>query len=91
MAVRKEKKGEVTFIFDQKPAKSVYVAGDFNKWDPKANRMTKVKDGTFRARVTLSPGKHQYKYVADGSWIEDEEADGNEVNEFGTSNSVVLV
>ena len=56
MAVIKTKKGEITFIFDSKPdAKQVYVAGDFNQWNPANNKMMKAKDGSFRAKLTLSP------------------------------------
>jgi 1,4-alpha-glucan branching enzyme len=44
------------------PAKSVYVAGDFNQWDPTATKMTKTKDGSFKAKLKLTHGKHQYKF-----------------------------
>ena len=91
MTVRKTKKGEVTFVFEGKPAKTVYVAGDFNRWDPKANKMTKTKDGSFRAKLTLAPGKHQYKFVADDTWVDDKDADTKIQNPFGSVNSVVEI
>ena len=76
MAVCKESKnGNVTFIYDKNNAKSVFVAGDFNNWDPKAGKMKKTKDGSFRVRLVLAPGRYQYKFVADGIWVVDEDID----------------
>lgn len=89
MTVRKTK-NSVTFVFEGKPAKSVFVVGDFNRWDPKANKMTKSKDGSFRAKLTLNPGRYQYKYVADGTWIEDRDAD-KVPNPYGSANSIVEI
>ena len=92
MAVYKEtKNGEVTFIYDKKNVKSVFVAGDFNNWNPKAGKMKKAKDGSFRARLSLTPGQHQYKFVADGTWVVDDDAQKNVQNELGTVNSVIEV
>ena len=91
MTIQKGKKGEVTFVFEGSPAKAVYVAGDFNKWDPKANRMVKSKDGSYRAKLSLDPGEHQYKFIADGTWLEDDKAEKVVLNQFGTPNSVVEV
>jgi 1,4-alpha-glucan branching enzyme len=91
MIVKGSKRGEVTFVFDKIPtAKSVYLAGSFNEWAPAQKKMTKSKDGSFRARMKLTPGKYEYKFIVDGEWIDDPEADKS-VNEFGTSNSVVEV
>ncbi|OHB58057.1 MAG: hypothetical protein A2Y07_00830 [Planctomycetes bacterium GWF2_50_10] len=91
MPLRKGKKGEVTFVFESAPAKTVYVAGDFNDWDPKANKMVKTKDGSFRTKLSLAPGQHQYKFIADGTWVTDDQADKVVSNEFGTVNSVVEI
>lgn len=91
MIVKGSKSGEVTFVFGQIPkAKSVYLAGTFNEWDPNQKRMTRSKDGTFRAKMKLSPGKYEYKFVVDGEWLDDPEADKS-INEFGTANSVVEI
>jgi hypothetical protein len=53
--------------------------------------MTRMQDGTFQARVRLSRGEHQYKFVADGVWMDDPEAAARAPNPFGTTNSVVRV
>jgi 1,4-alpha-glucan branching enzyme len=92
MAVYKESKnGNVTFVFDKENAKSVFVAGDFNNWDSKAKKMTKAKDGSFRARLSLTPGQYQYKFIVDGKWVVDDDAERKVQNQFGTVNSVVEI
>jgi 1,4-alpha-glucan branching enzyme len=93
MEVMTERKArEVTFVFKHKPGvKQVYLVGDFNQWDSTAKRMTKSIDGSYRAKMNLKPGKYQYKFVADGVWINDPEAREQVVNDFGTLNSVIMV
>ena len=92
MVVNTKKKGEVTFVFDAQPdAKKVYLAGTFNNWDPQAKRMTKFKDRSFRARLRLDAGHHEYKFVVDGNWLNDPDAESHTTNQYGTSNSIVSV
>jgi 1,4-alpha-glucan branching enzyme len=82
----------VTFVCREAPdAKQVYVAGDFNEWNPSGSRMCRYRDGTFRAKVSLAPGEYQYKFVVDGVWLNDSEAEVQAVNSYGTVNSVVRV
>ncbi len=86
------KNGDVTFIFKGYPdAKQVYLSGDFNEWSPKKKRMSKYRDGTFRAKVALKPGVYQYKFVADGVWMIDPEALEQASDPFGGVNSVVRI
>lgn len=69
-------------------ANAVYLAGDFNRWDPKAFAMKRDGDAwTFS--VHLSPGKHLYKFVVDDKWIVDPANKQWEQNEYGTGNSVL--
>ncbi|MCX5684552.1 MAG: isoamylase early set domain-containing protein [Planctomycetota bacterium] len=93
MAVVADKKTtEVTFIFSGHPdANQVYLVGEFNQWDPKKLRMSKYRDGSFRAKVALTPGAYQYKFVADGVWLTDPAAREQVKNELGTVNSQVRV
>jgi 1,4-alpha-glucan branching enzyme len=71
--------------------REVYLAGDFNGWDPTARRMKRQKKGepTFVAVVDLEPGRYEYKYVADGEWVCSEGE--RVVNDQGTENSVIEV
>ena len=92
MIVQGQKNGDFTFVCrPQAAAKTVYLVGSFNRWNPTKKRMVKVKDGSFRAKMSLRPGEYHYKFVVDGSWIEDPDAERQVTNEHGTLNSVVTV
>ena len=82
----------VTFRYrSPTPANSVNLAGSFNQWDTGATPMENV-DGVWKVTVDLPPGRHQYKYVVDGSeWITDEWALEFADDGFGGQNSVVVV
>lgn len=69
----------VTFSMDAQEAgnpRKLFLAGDFNGWDPVALPMRK-RQGRFSATVTLAAGaQHQYRYVTDqGVWLNDTAAD----------------
>lgn len=87
---------KVTFHFVAPDASTVYLAGDFNTWGenkdgvvskPEA-AMTKADDGTWQKEMTLSPGRHSYKFVVDGThW----QSDPNTPEKDAQGNSVVEV
>ncbi len=82
----------VTFTVHAEKGKNVYLAGEFNKWDPTAKKMAyKAKDGVYAATVKLAPGSYQYKFVIDGTWCADPENVDSVQNDQGTFNSVVNV
>ena len=70
-------------------ANRVYLAGSFNNWQTKDILMDKTKEG-WVCRVDLKEGKHLYKFVVDGTWIEDPGNSLLEHNEFGGFNSVLF-
>jgi 1,4-alpha-glucan branching enzyme len=80
-----------TFQVNLPDAKEVFVAGQFNDWSPARDRMTKDKDGVWRATLDLKPGTYEYRFVADGQWIEDPGNPDKVPNPYGGSNSVVTV
>lgn len=82
----------VTFRYrSPTPAEDVNLAGSFNQWDTGATPMESV-DGVWEVTIDLPPGRHQYKYVVDGSrWITDEWALDFADDGFGGQNSVVTV
>ncbi len=51
--------------------KNLSLVGNFNNWNPEHDFLVKGKDGIFRLRLRLKPGKYVYKYIADGRWILD--------------------
>jgi Glycogen recognition site of AMP-activated protein kinase len=73
-----------------KDAKNVFLAGDFNNWDPKAYAMKKEGD-EWIFPVHLFAGKHLYKFVIDGKWITDPANSLWEQNEYDTGNSVLWI
>ena len=68
----------------------VFIAGDFNEWNPSSHRMIK-KDGCFKRKLKLDPGAHEYKFIVDGEWITDPAALEQRPNAFGSMNSVIRV
>ena len=71
-------------------AKTVFLSGDFNNWDPKAYSMKKEGE-EWVFPVHLFAGKHLYKFVVDGKWINDPANPLWEQNEYGTGNSILWI
>ncbi|HSW47009.1 MAG TPA: isoamylase early set domain-containing protein [Phycisphaerae bacterium] len=88
----KKGKSQVTFVY-QPPnhCRSVAVVGSFNDWQADDGKMTRQKDGTYRKRLQLPPGQYRYKFLVDGQWIEDMQAEAMAPNEFGTQDCLVFV
>ena len=55
--------------------------------------MSKKKDGSFTCDVNLPRNSyHEFKYlVNDNTWLNEPEADGENQNVFGGSNSVINI
>ena len=88
----KPAKKPVTFTVHAERGKDVYVAGEFNKWDPTAKKMAyKARSGVYAATINLAPGTYQYKFVIDGTWCADPENAEAVANDQGTFNSIVTV
>ena len=51
-------------------AKSVFVAGEFNSWSPRATAMVQ-RDGRWIADVEVEAGRQPYKFIVDGEWLLD--------------------
>ena len=82
----------VTFTVHADKGKAVYLAGQFNNWDPTAKKMAyQAKEGLYAATVKLAPGEYQYKFVIDGTWCADPENSNSVPNDQGTFNSVRVV
>ena len=82
----------VTFTLHGEKGRAVYLAGEFNEWDPTAKKMAyKARSGIYTATVKLAPGSYQYKFVIDGTWCADPENVNGVPNDHGTFNSVIEV
>lgn len=82
---------EVEFAYYAPDAKKVCMAGKFNDWNTKSLPMKKDKDGTWKIKVKLAPGKYEYKYFVDGAWIQDLPCTDLAPNPFGTLNCEIKV
>jgi hypothetical protein len=69
-------------------AKQVQVAGSFNDWGRDALR-DDDGDGTWEAVLDLPPGRHTYKFVVDGQWLQDPDNPQGEPDGHGGKNSVI--
>ena len=92
MVFQDNKTDETVFVYTPTAkVKKVFLAGDFNEWKAETKRMVKVKDGSYRARLSLKPGRYEYKFVVDGEWMPDHQAPAEALNSFGTVNSVAVL
>jgi 1,4-alpha-glucan branching enzyme len=82
---------EVEFAFHAPEARKVHIAGNFNAWNVKSSSMKKGRDGTWRIKLKLSPGKHEYRYFVDEAWDSNQSCTELVPNTFGTSNCVISV
>jgi 1,4-alpha-glucan branching enzyme len=89
--VSPDKKVAIEFVYQAPNAKEVCLAGGFNNWDARSLPMKKNKQGLWRTTVKLAPGRHEYKYVVDGSWVTDSRCPEVVMNDKGSTNCVVSV
>ncbi len=82
---------KVNFKIKARPESVVYLVGTFNQWDPAANPMEPDGDGWHLASLTLSPGRHEYKFLIDGAWRLDPECAECVPNAFGSQNHVLEI
>lgn len=84
---------KVTFSFEAKEAATASVIGDFNGWDPKAGELGKLKNGTFKGTFEIPTGiSYEFKYLVDGAFVNETEADAYQFNDFaGAENSVLAL
>ena len=83
---------KVKFSFKVENAETVEILGLNSDWQ-KSITMSKKKDGSFSADVTLpKDSKRQFKYLVNETiWLDEPEADAHEPNEYGGSNSVIIL
>jgi 1,4-alpha-glucan branching enzyme len=88
-AARKKAAPSTEFAVYAPEAQEVQLVGDFNEWNGVDFKMRRFKDGTWKKKVKLKPGRYEYRFVVDGSWWTDPENPFRQQNAFGSDNSVV--
>lgn len=83
---------KVKFSFKVENAETIEILGLNSNWENSVI-MSKKKGGTFSADVNLpKDSRHEFKYlVNEKEWINDPEADSQEPNLYGGTNSVVII
>ena len=83
---------KVLFQFAAPKGCRVFVAGSFNGWsDDEHELQYQAKRGAFQTTLALAPGRYEYKFVVDGSWVADPACPDWVPNEHGSLNSVIVV
>ena len=82
----------VRFVFVDRSAASVELVGDFNAWTKGTTRLAQSGvPGVWAVSVPLSPGRHEYAFIINGSrWVADPLA-VKASDDFGTESSVLRV
>jgi len=82
---------EKEFTLENATATKVSIVGSFNDWNKDANPMA-LENGTWKTRINLKPGKHEYQFVInDTDWITDPKQDKSAENKYEGKNSVIEV
>lgn len=82
---------KVEFNFYCPHANEVYLAGEFNDWNIGSLPMKKDEEGIWKTEIKLIPGRYEYKFFADGRWIEEIAGVETILNPFGTKNFIISV
>lgn len=86
----RERPHAVCFALWEPHVRAVFVAGDFNGWNPTDIPLERDGDGCWVTELLLRPGRHEYLFIVDGIWRPDPETECVP-NPFGGVNSLVTV
>ena len=83
---------KVKFTVNPENAETVEILGLNNDWENPAT-MSKKKGGSFTYDASLPKNsQHEFRYrVNKTEWMNEPEADEQKPNEFGSSNSVIIL
>ena len=85
-------KRRVCFSVKATAGATVFLAGSFNGWSEHSKPMKdKNGDGLFTTFCFLMPGRYEYKFIINGTWIMDTENPNFVANDKNSMNSVIIV
>ncbi len=61
----------VEFHIKARPDQRIYLAGDFNRWDPYMTLLKEEKPGFYSTKLAMKPGRYAYYYLIDGEVVPD--------------------
>ncbi|MFI2741095.1 isoamylase early set domain-containing protein [Zhouia sp. PK063] len=83
---------KVTFTVPAETAETVAVVGDFNEWNAEEASLKKLKNGSFKGTFNLpAENTFEFRYLIDGEYVNDEEADGYKWNDYAGAENALLV
>jgi len=59
------------FYYEDMEARTVFLVGDFNNWNPYSLPMRKNKSGMWEISLELIPGTYTYRFLVDGVYRKD--------------------
>lgn len=72
-------------------ADTVYLVGDFNDWNRRSHPMTRDHSERWTIVLDLEVNQsYQFRYLCDGEWMNDNQADAYWPNPHGSYNSVLV-
>lgn len=72
-------------------ATAIFVAGSFNNWSLTDALLKKDRNGNWKIKLSLPPGRYEYRYIVDGEWKDEQRSVPSVANQFGSWNSVLEV
>lgn len=86
-------RNRILFCYHDDDAVSVSLCGDFNDWNPNADRFRRNGDGLWHGEIPCRPaGKYRYKFLIDGfRWTEDPSHGLKEDDGHGGLNSILSI
>lgn len=77
--------------FFREGTRSVFIAGNFNNWEPRRIALQSNGAGHWEIDLLLPPGEYEYRFVVDGKWHDDPLASRVVPNSYGGVNAVLHV
>jgi len=83
----------VRFVFERADARTVSLAGSFNRWSASSHPLVRQNErGVWAIVVPLPRGEHTFMYVVNGSeWVSPPLAEDYVDDGFGARNGIVVV
>jgi len=82
---------KVTFTYTNLEVNELMLVGDFNTWDSTATPFKKIKKGHFKIILNLdSNTSYQYRFIADGKYINDDEPQSLIFNKYANTENCLL-
>jgi 1,4-alpha-glucan branching enzyme len=81
----------IRFNFYAPEARAVSMVGDFNGWEVNSFPMKRDSKGSWKAGVSLQPGRYEYRFWVDFAWQDDPGTQEKVPNPFGSHNCIKIV